>query len=247
MRLEMGTLLAIEARAASAGEARVAMAGAFAEAARLARLLNPWAPQSDLWRLNRATGASAVPISIAALEVLRFAQRLSRLSAGFFDPCLPTQPGRVTDLELIDGEPPRAIVHRPLEIDCGGIAKGYVVDAAIRVLRKAGCSAGLVNAGGDLRTFGVECEPLLLRGPGGSCRLLPPGDGAVAVSDRDLRRAPSGHRGYYVRSGCAAVRRFAAVRAADAMTADALTKCLLLAPTALNEALLNELHSESLV
>src|SRR6202007_2602396 len=99
---------------------------------RLARLLDPWAPQSDLWRLNRAT--SAEPISVAALEVLRFAQRLNQLSAGFFDPCLPTQPGRVTDLELIDGEPPRAIAHRPLEIDCGGIAKGYVVDAAVAVL-----------------------------------------------------------------------------------------------------------------
>ena len=247
MRVEMGTLLVIEARGVSAGEARVAVAGAFAEAARLARLLDPWVPQSDLWRLNRATGASALPISRAALEVLRFAQRVSQLSAGFFDPCLPTQPGRIADLELIDGEPPRAIVHRPLEIDCGGIAKGYVVDAAVTVLLKAGCSAGLVNAGGDLRVFGVHCEPLLLRGPAGTCRLVPLGDAAVAVSDRDLRRAPSGHRGYYVRSGSAAARRFAAVRAADAMTADALTKCLLLAPAALNEALLNELHSESLV
>jgi FAD:protein FMN transferase len=246
MCVEMGTLVVVEARATSLANAEAAVAAAFAEAAQLARQLDPWTPQSDLWRLNRASAPSAVPISVAALEVLRFAQRVSQLSEGFFDPCLPTQPGRITDLELIDGEP-RAIVHRPLELDCGGIAKGYVVDAAIGVLQKAGCSAGLVNAGGDLRTFGVGCEPLLLRGPAGTCRPLGLEDGAVAVSDRDMRRAPCGHRGYYVRSGRAAARRFAAVHAPDAMTADALTKCLLLAPTALNESLLKELRSESLV
>ena len=41
------------------------------------------------------------------------------------------------------------------QIDCGGIAKGYAVDVAIATLVRAGCSAGLVNAGGDLRAFGA--------------------------------------------------------------------------------------------
>ena len=58
---------------------------------------------------------------------------------------------------------------------------------------------------------------------------------------------PPGHRGYYARTGCRVpARRYSAVRAPDAMTADALTKCVLLCPESLSEALLNELDSEEL-
>jgi hypothetical protein len=54
-------------------------------------------------------------------------------------------------------------------------------------------------------------------------------DAALAVSDLDEPRRPPGHRGYYVRTGAAAaLRRYAAVLAPDAMIADALTKCVLL-------------------
>jgi FAD:protein FMN transferase len=246
MRIEMGTALVIEARAPSSSDAAAAVTAAFATAARLVRCLDPWTRESDLWRINHAIRGKAVSVRTATLEVLRFAQHLSRLSDGFFDPCLPTRRGCVTDLELIEGAQPHVIAHQPLELDCGGIAKGYIVDAAISELRNAGCCAGLVNAGGDARTFGAGCGQMLVRGPAGVYRSLPPGDTAVAVSERDSPRAPRGHRGYYVRTGKTVARAFAAVRAADAMTADALTKCLLLAPAGLNESLLREFHSESL-
>ena len=41
-----------------------------------------------------------------------------------------------------------------LWLDLGGIAKGYAVDEAVRVLQRQGLRAGIVNAGGDLRCFG---------------------------------------------------------------------------------------------
>jgi thiamine biosynthesis lipoprotein len=37
-----------------------------------------------------------------------------------------------------------------MRLDLGGIAKGYVVQAALRVLREQGVAAALVDAGGDL-------------------------------------------------------------------------------------------------
>jgi len=238
MRVEMGTTLVIEACAASSGEANAAVARAFAAAAHVAARLRPDSPGSDLALISAAAPGKCVPISLAAFEVLCFARRLHALSEGTFDPCLPSRPGRVCDLELIAGAQPQAIPRSPMEIDCGGIAKGYAVDAAIAALRAAGCSAGLVNAGGDVRTFGEAGEPVLLRDPGGAYRALTLRDAALAVSARDQARAPAGHRGYYLRSGVAPVRRYAAVRAADCMTADALTKCALLAPEPLLGALL---------
>ena len=246
MRLEMGTTLVIEAHAASRAEVHSAVDQAFAAAAEIARRLDPEGPDSDLWRIGAATPGTPVPISAATLAVLRFAQRLHLASGGLFDPCLPSRRGCVADIELAGGRTPQAIARREVEIDCGGIAKGYAVDVATAALRRGGCSAGLVNAGGDLRVFGALSETLLLREPDGGYRPLHLDDAAVAVSVRDAVRAPSGHRGYYARAGHAAPRRYAAVRAADAMTADALTKCLLLGSTALIRTLLEQFGATSL-
>ena len=43
---------------------------------------------------------------------------------------------------------------RDLIVDLGGIAKGFAVDCAVEALKDNGVEAGIVNAGGDLRTFG---------------------------------------------------------------------------------------------
>jgi thiamine biosynthesis lipoprotein len=246
MRVAMGTTVVIEARAASQEQALGALEAAFAALGDIERCLHPSAAGSELARLNAARPGTAVAVGRATLEVLRFAQRLHALSAGVFDPCLPTRPGRLTDLQLLQGTRPQAIAHAPLAIDCGGIAKGYAVDAAVAALRRDGCSAGLVNAGGDLRVFGELTAPLWLRDRAGTLRPLQLREGAVAVSDRDAPHPPAGHRGYYVRAGGAGTRRYAAVRADEAMTADALTKCVLLAAPAQARALLRACGAESL-
>jgi thiamine biosynthesis lipoprotein len=41
-----------------------------------------------------------------------------------------------------------------MEVDLGGIAKGYAIDQAAEALRDSGAAAGLVDLGGDLRLFG---------------------------------------------------------------------------------------------
>jgi thiamine biosynthesis lipoprotein len=41
-------------------------------------------------------------------------------------------------------------------LDLGGVAKGYAVDEAVRTLREGGIRSGIVNAGGDLRSFGLK-------------------------------------------------------------------------------------------
>ena len=104
-----------------------------------------------------------------------------------------------------------------------------------------------MNAGGDLRLFGARRETLLLRYPDHSYQPLLLQNAALAVSDLDEPRRPPGHRGYYVRSGdCGGARHYAAVQAPDAMTADALTKCVLLCSEACARRTLAELGGQDL-
>jgi len=45
-----------------------------------------------------------------------------------------------------------------MEITLGGIAKGYAVDEAIKVLKNMGIKHALINAGGDLTTIGSKAD-----------------------------------------------------------------------------------------
>jgi thiamine biosynthesis lipoprotein len=42
-----------------------------------------------------------------------------------------------------------------MEVDLGGIAKGYAIDRAAEALQQAGASGGIVDVGHDLRLFGT--------------------------------------------------------------------------------------------
>jgi thiamine biosynthesis lipoprotein len=243
LRLALGTWLALEASGPSAEGAGRAIEAACAAVAEVETHMHPGRPGSDLQRLRDACPRVEIPIHFLTWQVLSFAQRLHQLTDGIFDPSLPDEPGTLRDLQLrCDGfeAGPSETAHRPachastrapLALDLGGIAKGFAVDCAVAALQAAGCSAGLVNAGGDLRVFGPLPAYVLLRGPDGHFQPRWLHDAALAVSDLDSEGRPAQHRGYYVRSGLPrGAQRYAAVVARDAMSADALTKCVLLCP-----------------
>jgi thiamine biosynthesis lipoprotein len=80
-------------------------------------------------------------------------------------------------------EASRITVIEPVWIDLGGIAKGAAVDAAVAAVRAGGAASAIVNAGGDIATFGPVAQPIIVRGPGGTsidAGLL--ADGAIATS-----------------------------------------------------------------
>ena len=232
LRPAMGTWVAVEATAATEVGAVAAVESAFAAIAVSERLFHPHRQGSDLQRINSAPLQTRVPIEASTRRLLQLSQAIFGLTGGTFDPCLPTRRGRLCDLRLSPADDPStwALSLAPLALDLGGIAKGYAIDCAIDALRADGCSSGLVNAGGDLRVYG-RCAEVLLRHADGRCTPVALTDEALAVSDLDAQRRPAEHQGYYCRIGSPrAVARFAAVVAAKAALADALTKCVLLAP-----------------
>jgi thiamine biosynthesis lipoprotein len=260
LRISLGTLVAVEATSTSATAAEAAVEAAFGALTQIGQRLHPHSADSDLARINNAPLQTCIEVHSSTCELLNLARQLNTLTAGVFDPCLPSRAGRLQDIDVSTGQ---LFCHAPVALDFGGFAKGYAVDCAIEALSSHGCTAGLVNAGGDLRVFGARTEPIFLRGPAGELTRIELSDAALAVSDADSQRYPAEHQGYYIRSralgdnrhdansldaahsnnadsrrGGPPPLRYAAVVAKQAVIADALTKCVLLCPQAIAGAVL---------
>lgn len=226
LRPALGTLVAIEASGNTQEISHLGVAAGFRAITLAERLMHPTRDDSDLASLRHAPLHTALPVHAWTFAVLEFCRQFHRLSGGVFDPCLPTTGGRFSDLEL--RAPGEVIIHAPLHLDLGGIGKGFAVDRALEALRKGGCSGGLVNAGGDLATFGEPEREIYCRRADGHSVVVRLRDAALATSDTEQASPPAEHQGYYHGTQrTLRPRGYAAVVAPGAATADALTKCLL--------------------
>lgn len=83
-------------------------------------------------------------------------------------------------------------LKRPIKITLDGIAKGYAVDAAVKVMKSMGVRSGWVNAGGDLRVFGSIQLPVQRREISGMFTNLGSfSNAAIATSSVSDRMDPS--------------------------------------------------------
>ena len=180
------------------------MQSAFTVIERVHRLMSRHEPASDISRINAAALGSALEVDPWTHEVLECAREMHLLTDGLFDCGLG-------DAELRGGN--TVCLRSRIAVTLDGIAKGYAVDRAVEILRNAGVPNGVVNAGGDLRTFGDSFAPVHVRHPAS------PGAFTYIGRVRDAAVASSAANG-----------RGATVIAPDCLTADALTKPCLLAP-----------------
>jgi thiamine biosynthesis lipoprotein len=177
----MGTVARFEVAAASRREAERMLVPAVARARHIEDMMSTYRPDSEVSRLNRQGAAGPVPVSDDTRTVLLQAVEMARLTGGAFDVTYAplrtlwrkaAAEGRVPSQEDIDRA--RAAIGSEklligpggvrfavpgMEVDLGGIAKGYAVDMAAEALQKAGAKSGIVDIGGDLRLFGTPPEP----------------------------------------------------------------------------------------
>jgi len=206
---------------------------AFGEIARLQALLSRFDAGSDIARFNALPSGASIAVDIATREVLACARRLADETAGAFDITLGSGP----DGWHVDAQGRLHKLAAQARLDLGGIAKGYIVDRAVQMLREQGATAGWVNAGGDLRAFGAVEVPVLLRDePNGGARPFAQlADGAFATSHygpetRSQLAAPFAlrHRTAGGVSGVPESARHVSVAAPNCLHADALTKIIAL-------------------
>ena len=247
-QLWLGTVVEIAAHAASQRALDAGVAAAFDAIARVHRTLSGHDPASELSRVNRHAFDLTQPIGTDLHCVLTCALDIAARSCGTFDPTVGSVVAALGFLPAQSAADPEASWRdvrlsvegirfiRPLALDFSGIAKGYAVDLAVDALRNHGVLGGRVNAGGDLRVFGPDAEPVHVRTGGPQSMTLPLveiADGAVATS------AYGGHRkrvdGRWAtplvdpRSSLPIMStRTVSVVAATCMVADALTKVVAL-------------------
>lgn len=219
----LGTFVEIEARAPNETSLRRAIAVGFVAVAQVHQLMSRHDPGSEVSRLNREALRRPARVHRWTYRVLSAGRQFAEESDGAFDVTLGTS-GSWRDVELLPEQ--RIRFHRPVQIDLGGIAKGFAVDRAIEALRKAGASSGIVNAGGDLRVFGDEEQLVHVRHP------LHPGRAAGSILLHERALATSGR--YFApalcdgRTGAPMIEDVSVtIGAPDCMTADALTKIAL--------------------
>jgi thiamine biosynthesis lipoprotein len=146
------------------------------------QLMNRHSPASDIGRLNAAPVGVPVRVDARTLAVLALCAELHEASGGAFDCAFDSAHGHRRPLP---GKPPAWSIegdtvcrHIPVQIDLGGIAKGYAVDCAIDAARAVlangmpedSLSYVLVNAGGDMRHAGAVPAQVALRDPGAPAR-----------------------------------------------------------------------------
>jgi thiamine biosynthesis lipoprotein len=180
--MSMACAYAIVAYGDDAGALAPIVEAALDEVDRIDRLMSHYKPESPLSRLNREAACGPVAVEPELFDFIAESLRLSGDSGGAFDitvgPLMKAWGffrggGRVpSDDELAElrqrvgyqhvilNAHDRTIRfdHPGVELDLGGIAKGYAVDRAVAVLRSGGIAAALVSAGGST-IFGLGAPP----------------------------------------------------------------------------------------
>lgn len=178
----LGTLVEIGVRkfdgADPAGHA-ASIAAAFASIRRAQACLSRFEPHSDVAVFHALRRGGQHVVQPQTRHVLAAAAELHEASNGAFDISLGSGPQA---WRLIGDTLHKA--SDEVRLDLGGIAKGHAVDLAVQALIENGCTAGWVNAGGDLRAFGDIDAPVQLRdeATGGVRPFAQLRDGAFATS-----------------------------------------------------------------
>lgn len=164
----MGTIVSITLYADSPEQARQAFAAAFRRIAQLDQILSDYNPQSELSRICTLNA----PMSADLLTVVHAAQKLSAKTDGTFDITVgplsrlwrsARKARRLPDeAELNDAlarsgyrklKVKNGVAHcavSGMQLDAGGIGKGYAGDEALKTIRQQGITRALIAVSGDI-------------------------------------------------------------------------------------------------
>jgi FAD:protein FMN transferase len=172
-QVHMGMPVRLVLHAASPDAARLAAGAAFERIAALDRMMSDYRDDSELRRLD-ARPLEWIPVSEELFAVLTRAVEIAEATGGAFDPTVAPlvalwrdarKSGRLPERSRLEAA--RALVgwrdihfdssrrairlgRAGMRLDLGGIAKGYILQEALRTLRAHGVDSALLEAGGDI-------------------------------------------------------------------------------------------------
>lgn len=177
----MGNRFVITVASADSVKAESLIDDAVAEIQRIESLLTTFSENSQTNQINENGGIQAVKVESEVFELIVRAKRISELTDGAFDLSYGSLDKRFwnfdkTMAQLPDTQTAKEKVklinykniildktlgtvflkEKGMRIGFGGIGKGYAADKAAQLLRNKGVTSGIVNASGDLITWGNQ-------------------------------------------------------------------------------------------
>lgn len=175
----MGTLVRLVLYAPDASAAGTAAARAFGRIRAVDETLSDYRDTSELNELSRRAGSGPVAVGDDLFRVLAEGKSFAGASGGAFDVtvgplsevwrearrrnALPQSPRVAAALALVgsdklvlDGRQRTVdLMREGMQLDVGGIAKGFAADEAAATLRGCGIRRALIAAGGDIVVMGT--------------------------------------------------------------------------------------------
>lgn len=199
---EMGSPFTITIDATDSLAASMAAAAAFRKADTLNSILSDYLDSSELNRLSATSGKGEfIQVSAPLFDILRQAAEAGRLSKGSYDVTIgpvvklwrkarktgifPRKDSLKTALQKtgyqylhLDTLHHSVWLEQPgMQLDVGGLGKGFVAQAALDLLAEYGFHAAMVNAGGKIVTGnpppGKEGWLIGINAPGEKQQILP--------------------------------------------------------------------------
>lgn len=153
---------------------------AIAEVQRIEKLISSWDSSSETSQVNNNAGIQAVPISKELYGLIERSIQLSKVTDGAFDisyaamdviwkfnlamDYVPTDEAILRSVEnvgykniVLNKEAQTVFLpQKGMKIAFGGIGKGYAADKVKALLQEKGVVGGIINAAGDLTTWGTQ-------------------------------------------------------------------------------------------
>jgi thiamine biosynthesis lipoprotein len=176
----MGSRFDITVVARDSLEANIHIDTAVAEITRIENLISSWDPNSQTSEINRNAGIKAVKVNSELFQLIERALKISKLTQGafdisyasmdkvwFFDGSMTEMPSedaiknsvsKVGYQNIILDETNQTVFLKlkEMKIGFGAIGKGYAADKAKQLLIDKGVESGIINASGDLNTWGTQ-------------------------------------------------------------------------------------------
>jgi thiamine biosynthesis lipoprotein len=177
----MGNRFEISAVGEDAAWANARINEAIQEISRIEALLTTYNERSQTNQINANAGIRPVQVDAEVFALIQRSLRLSELTQGAFDITYGSIDKRLWNFDttltaLPDPKTARRLVRlidyrniqlnaaersvflkeKGMRIGFGGIGKGYAAERAKQLLRERGVDSGIVNAAGDLTTWGNQ-------------------------------------------------------------------------------------------
>ncbi|MGB5698471.1 FAD:protein FMN transferase [Muriicola sp.] len=150
------------------------------EIRRIEKLISSWDTESETSEINRNAGIQAVKVSSELFDLINRSLEISAITDGAFDISyasmdkiwvfdgsmkqMPSEEAITSSVEKVGYKNILLnktdftvyLAKKGMKIGFGGIGKGYAADKAKALLIQQGVTAGIINASGDMNTWGHQ-------------------------------------------------------------------------------------------